>query len=199
MNILRYVTGIIKLKGDSDNTRIGNVSDRLKVSNRNIPENVLVHIDRRFSNGGSTDMGVDGSLSPQDFTFGPPAGQTWYVENLQVLVIDSGTTGPNDFGAINDGVNNGFQILQEIDSVEYELGNFQNNASLSLCFAQSSFASSTQNGWYDSRNFYQGVKDFNNMITLSGDDGDQLIARVRDNLTGLDNFIMVGRAYRILS
>ena len=183
------------ITGGTDETEIGNVSDSLKVNVTNQGVNSLstdprppfniVQITKKCLNGSSDDMTVNGSYTPQSFAAGPPAGQIWYITSISLIIIDSGTTDFNDFGAISC-LSNGLQLLQEINSTEYELGNFQDNADMGIAFSDSPLVPAATAGWFDQNDLFLGTMVFDVPITLNGNDGDQIIFRVRDNLNGIE-------------
>lgn len=195
------------ITGATDETEIGNVSDSLKVNVTNNDDDALkvdprppfnvIYIDDLFANGSSTSMVVNGSSTSQDFEIGPPAGQIWYVDAISIIITDSGSTDVVDFGAISGGLSNGVQLIQEINSTEYVIGNYTNNAALSGAFIQQQVLSS-DSGWFDSSDFFHGSKEFKPQIILNGDDGDKLIFRIRDDIRGLNNFKATVKAWRKL-
>lgn len=173
------------------------------VEQRNIDQK-YVWRDARFSNGSTTNLDLNGSSTPQDFTFGPPSGEVWYVRFVSILILDPGSPDVDDFGSIGGGLTNGMQFVQQIDNVEYELGNFKDNGALSLCFTDSAYstpASEDGVGWLDEDDCFLGQKIFDPPIRLDGDadgGGDKMIFRIRDNLNAIQRLQAVGRAYRLL-
>lgn len=168
-----------------------------------IPLCRTVQICESFTNGTNRSMNVNGSSTSQDFTVGPPAGQIWYCHSITIFIVASGSTDFDDFGAIGGGLSNGVQLIQSIDSTEYVYSNFQNNEQLGNCFKEDIMFSSTAGedtrGWFDEPDLYKGTATFRAPIELRGDDGDQLIFRIRDNITNLIEFTASGHFWRELS
>jgi hypothetical protein len=134
-------------------------------------------------NGGSQDMTVDGSTTPVDFTYTvtgiSPA--RWYRNfiDLQDGAVDFL---PENFGAINNGLTNGVDIIVVKDGVETVLENWKTNMDISMtCY---DFTSPYRAGSYIGR--WTIERDIGNPITLYPNDG--LIIRIKDNLTALDAF-----------
>ena len=183
-----------------DGEDIGRVGDALKVASVEVEDNeqTVLWVDKRFTNGSNFNMDVNGSSTPQDFTFGPPSGQIWFVNDIQIIILDPGSPDIDDFGSIGGGLNNGVQLIQQINSTEYELGNFADNGSLSLCFADSAYSTSAAEdgiGWLDEDDMFMGIKKLSKPIRLNGTNGDKLIFRIRDNLNAIQRFQAVARAW----
>lgn len=211
-----FVTGIKdddnrdkKIKGDTDDTLIGNTGDCLNVQVCNddisidpAPASVILWIDNSFLNGSNENLDVNGSSTTQNFLFGPPSGQVWYVEEVSIVILDPGTSDIDDFGSISGGLTNGLQLLAEISSTEYEIGNYQNNGTLSLGFANHAVFGQTTGeggaGWFDEDDAFMGVQKFRKPVCLNGTNGDQLIFRVRDNLNNIQRIKASAKAWRKL-
>lgn len=198
-----------KIEGGTDATLIGNVGDRLKVISQEDdddafvvdpkPPGQIVWIDRRFANGSNENLDVNGAGTAQDFTFGPPSGQVWYVRYVSLLILDPGSPDVDDFGSIGGGLSNGLQFIQKINSVEYQLGNFRDNGALTLCFTDSPVFGTANGengqGWLDEDDTFLGTKSLDPPVKLNGDNGDEMIVRVRDNLNAVQRLQLVGRAW----
>lgn len=164
----------------------------------------LVHVDGRLTNASSTDMTVNGSSTAVDFVAGPPAGQIWYVSQISILIDDVGSSDGTDFGSITGGLTNGVQVIQDVSSTEYVLTNMQDNHDLALCFSQHPLlpirpgGEGSAAGFLDGENIYMGTKNIEPYVKLVGDNSDQLIFRVRDNLTTVGSLEAMFRAWRKL-
>jgi hypothetical protein len=144
-------------------------------------------------NGGSESLKVDGATTPLEFTYGPSAGEVWKVESLSVFISDAGSTSPEKFGAILGGLTNGLQIIHRVGSTDHIISNCKNNMQLSLLFLNnSSFSLGSRNddGWFNEGDYFIGSKLFKEHITLIGDRGDKIVAKVQDDLTGLNRLII---------
>lgn len=150
----------------------------------------LVHGEADLKNGSSADMTVNGAVTSVDFTAGPPAGQVWYVYDIGLTIRDSGANDPDRFGAISGGLTNGVLLTQKIDSTEYDYKAFKTNLEVVNCFTMSSHFVGVGSGFVNDPNLFTGNIGIAPSIRLIGDNGDKIIARVRDDLTSLNNLLM---------
>jgi len=149
-----------------------------------IPAIAIIPKIKFLLDSGSDDMAVNGSVTPVDFIFAPGAGETFYMEFITFGIDDTGNTDPDKYGAIGGGLTNGTQVILDQNTVEHEIVNLKNNGDIieSFNFAVGSFANG---GFANFSNGFVAKMVFATNITLKGDDSDQMIIRVRDNLTGL--------------
>lgn len=163
----------------------------------NIPYCKVVYDNSHFLLGGSDDMNVNGSVTPQNFVYAPPSGQVWYVESVSIIFLDAGTPTAQEFGNITS-LTNGVRLIATIDSVEYTICHVQNNGQLTLCFLPNNYAAGVGGGWLDDQDAYAGSKVFHVPIRLNGTNGDKLTFRISDNLTGIDVFVATGNSFRVI-
>ena len=151
-----------------------------------------------LTSNGAKNMSVDGSSTSKDFTAGPAVGEIWAVKSIALLLYDKGDISLYKFGNLNS-LTNGFQILQSISSTEYEYGNYKDKSDLimSFCHGQTSFV---ENGdsFLKEKNVFCASLRLDPPLLLYGDAGDKIIGRVRDNLTGIEDFYMSLQYYRDL-
>lgn len=185
-----------KIRGGTDDTQIGNVGDRLKIDGTAVPSQNYAYITNRALNGGSDSMNVNGSVTPVDFEIAVPSGQTWYLDSLSFLIIDTGSTSPTNFGALS-ALTNGCLLINKIGGVEYNICNLKDNKDITLIF-QGGGGSPSGSSWLESTDSYYGELVLNSKVSLNGTNGDKVIFRVRDNLVGIDNLNMIGRFFRVL-
>ena len=57
----------------------------------------------------------DYSVTPETFSLGPPAGESWIVERLIVYIGDGGSFSANEYGDIAGGLTNGY-LVKVVDS-----------------------------------------------------------------------------------
>lgn len=187
----------VRIEGASDGTEIGNVNDRLKVdasfSPSVAPADKVVYQRLFLENTGSNNMAVNGSVTPVVFEYGPPANETWYIDELSFVIDDAGNNTLSYFGAINGGLSNGVLIEQVITSTNYTIVNLKNNLEVVTYFSDHSFRG-LANAYLNSVTFYTGKAELRVPITLSGANGDKIQATVRDDLTGVDD-LKVGIEY----
>lgn len=161
----------------------------------------ILPFNENLLNGSNKSMDVNGSGTAQDFTAGPGAGEIWYIQEITLFLEDPGTMDAGDFGSISGGLSNGLQLLIDVDGTEYEIANFEDNMDLETGFARipfTGFGEDGANGWMNEDDVFSGKWKFYPPISLVGDDDDQFIARVRDNLTGLSELEMRVIGYKFL-
>lgn len=181
-----FVSGLMKIKGGSDGTKIGNVGDAIRVYNVNEGELAdQSYVDAALENGGSNDMRVDGSTTAVDFTFAPTGSQIVRIEYLSLIVQDNGNSSLDTFGAISGGLTNGMQVTYQSAGVEYDLMNCQDNADLLLHFIDGA-GSGSGGGFAANSDFFYGAARFKAPIRLQATEGDFVRVRVRDDLTSLN-------------
>lgn len=172
---------------DGAGVPIGSIGDRLKVAADIIPTGKVVHATNYLLNGSSNSMSVNGSSTPVSFTYTVPGGQTWYVQNINLFMIDGGTMDPTDFGSIA-GLTNGLLLEASVSGNLYTIGTYKNNVELATLFSSSSVGNSTTlfgtSGFLETSDIYLGSKVFKPEITLNA--GDYIRVTVRDNLTSID-------------
>lgn len=172
-----------------------NVSGTVNVST--VPYNVSVPKNAFLLNGSSSEMAVNGSSTPVEFSFTPASGETWVLSSLSILIMDSGLTLYSYFGAINSGLTNGLQLILGINGNTYEIANVKNNAELVLTFSSDSTIM-PPSGFLEVGDAYMGTFKFSAPILLSNSTGDFIKIKVRDNLTGLTTLMAKAMLHRSL-
>lgn len=146
-------------------------------------------------NGAAKSMSVNGSVTPQSFSYSPGTGSV-QVNAITIVIRDEGNSALSNFGAIS-ALNNGLQIKVNISGVEATLFNIKDNADMCAFFSEKCFGSSavlsllgitTPVGFGASNNIFCGEIDFNRPILLT--DSDSITAYVRDNLSAIDTLNM---------
>ena len=134
-------------------------------------------------NVASQDMAVNGSITPVDFkyTVGGFSTAKW---NRAFIDLQDGAQNfdPADFGAISNGLTNGVDIVVVKDGVEEVVENWKTNMDISMTMYN--FDSPFKVGAYVGR--WTILSDIGGPITLFP--GDEIIARVQDDLLALDAF-----------
>ncbi len=161
-----------------------------------------VYLDATLRAGSSQDMGVDGSSVPVTYLWAPPAGEVWMVDQIRIYIEDPGGANPSGFGAMEDPLANGLQVLWSISAVEYEQSNLADNVDVVMAFQQLTTwggggDDDDESGWFDS-GVLVGVSDLVGSVRLDGAVADAVLARVRDDLTKIKGLRMSIRAWRVL-
>lgn len=200
-SILRVVRGIVKLRGGTDNTVIGNVGDRLKVE-ATVPvtpeESVMYHFKFLADSGGATDLNVDGSTTPVTFTLGPAFtgdSRDWVLDHFIIQIDDNGNVTSQDLGAIAGGITNGVLIRMKINGITHTFYNIKNNLDVLGVFGNEGTLQNTGSGFVTG-NFYQGALGFiDPKMTLFASSSDEVTIQVRDDLTGLTRLRFAAHYY----
>lgn len=154
---------------------------------------------------GPTDhlLSVLGSLgSPVDFEWGPEADQVMIVSSISTLLLDEGTMAANVFGSLATPLTNGVEILTRINGVERRIAILVDNVCLALCFFNGNMGiggGAGLDGFLDTNDVASSQRPASYPITLNGNNGDKIIARVQDDLTDVDIFRMQVNAREVIS
>jgi len=137
--------------------------------------------------GGSSDMNIDGSVTPVEFSFTSPPGETWNIIGISVVLTDMGTMDPTDFGAINGGLTNGVDFEVQTNGILENLGGAQNNLDLALLGVGPGFTKfDSSTGFMSTADIFLTERAFPKEMILFP--GDFFKVRINDDLTGL-NFL----------
>lgn len=149
-----------------------------------------------LADNGVTNAAVSATLgAPRNFRWSPPAGQTWYIESLTILVNDNASFPNNGFGAVAALVN-GVQINLQSKGQVTSVLNLQNNYDIIKSFTNDSF-SSVSTALLSTDRTYRGTLSFDNRITLRGDASDYIELKVRDNLSQLTGLFLTAKVWRV--
>lgn len=188
------------IKGGTDDTNIGNVSDRLKVESAKVavPQTKIMYKMVHLTQGASTtNMNVNGSSVNVNYDFTPGSGETWYLDCMRIYLFDTGSTTHTAFGAIGGGLANGLDILIRSNGTEYELMKLKDNADIIKSFSNYPVIPPTS-GFMEASDCYLGSMCFPYPITLQNSTSDYVRAKVRDNLTALDFLEILAMVWRTI-
>lgn len=159
-----------------------------------------------LTNGGSKNLNVNGSLTPQTFTYSPGAGNIAIVTGLTCLLQDEGTTSFNKFGAIT-ALTNGITVQITIGGVSTIWATIKDNADLCTRFnTNNQFGNSavlsvlgivTAQGFGGSNNVFAGIFRFPSEYTVTLSDSDSISVTINDNLTAIDSFQMAVNVVKV--
>ena len=157
-----------------------------------IPSREFRYITPRFLNSGSRNMGVDASGGDIDFVMGPPNNQIWFIEFVTLFILDPGDMDFSSFGSLAGlPVDNGLLLLENIVGNEEIICNIMDNLDIEQCFFGSKprplAPGSSDPGFLNDPDIGSGQMEFKANIVLDGSTGDQLIFRVRANLSSIQH------------
>lgn len=110
-----------KIVGATDGTEIGNVGDALKVSATMSEGDVTARIIEFFEeSGGSSDMLVDGSVTPADFLINPSATKERFINAIRFDIEGHGIKFGNFFSQ-NSPLTNGVLVTIRSNNSEIDL------------------------------------------------------------------------------
>ncbi len=186
----------IVIKGATDGTQVGNFSDKAKVASHLHPEPLFDVLYKKvyLLNGSSRLMNVNGSVTPQNFSFAPADGETWYIESLAIFLEDNGTLASGSFGA-GAALTNGILLQVQSKGISLELAKITTNADLSMVFSSTLLTSALGDGFGDTKDLFGGMTSFQTPIKLTGST-DYVRFAIQDNLTILDRFIAMVTLWR---
>lgn len=157
-----------------------------QVSSIPVESSTFIWFSSHLKNGGSFEANVDGSSTPVDFTAGPGAGKVWYVTRLAFSILDNGSMSNGSFGVLSALGDPGLEFFIKRNSVEHRIVRVRDNFELSSEFTSDSFSPSGGAGFMNEDDFFKGDMIFPSFVKLDGDNGDQVIMRVNDDLTAID-------------
>ncbi len=136
--------------------------------------------------GGSTDLNVDGSVTPVEYTVAPVGSDVLYLSGISIWLEDKGTWVKDAFGAL-PGLTNGVLFELGRDTTFTSLGNFQNNFDIASSFNGGQAISLKDISGEIAIIGTQPLEQ-KRYIRLDGSNNDSIRITVRDDLIGLDNF-----------
>lgn len=186
--------------GGTDNTAIGNTADRIKVDSDTNPTpdvNITYQVNSLL-NGAVANMAVNGSVTPQNFSWTPGGSDDiWYVEAVSFLIFaSSGTLTVNGFGTGASPLTNGLDLHITQLGTDRVAASLKTNADLTLTFKDHPLQTATT-GLFGSTAVFLGEIVFHQPLVLRQANADTIFLRVRDNLSGIANSIQARvRAWR---
>lgn len=195
--LYKYVTGVVRLRGATDNTQIGNVADRLKVIQPPFKSVDTVPFFEFLKNGANESLVINGATTPQLYSYAPTtANDVWYLYGLSIFIQDNGTPDPDEFGSLGSALTNGLLIQARSKGAVYDISNCKTNMCLGLAFTEHQMIPPA--GWYNNSDSFTGEMLFKEPIKLQQSTGDYVRATVRDNLKNLDNFRIKAKCYKVI-
>lgn len=128
----------------------------------------------------------DGGLGSRDFIIAPPANEVYELARVLVYIEDTVGVSAEKYGNITAGLTNGITFIHKNGGVEYDLMDgdvIKSNADWAReCYDAQLLAWGSGNQMVTVRWTFSksGIP-----IKLEGDQGDQLIVRINDDLSGL--------------
>lgn len=133
---------------------------------------------------GNTEMNVNGSVTPVEFTFIAQPNRSISINKLGFLVSDTGNTNFTNYGSLSGPLLNGVTLFTIIDGVEIPLTPvLKTTADFFGIGALAQFVELS--GSSRLANYTFSLFDYSDGIILDGDNGDILGIRINDDLTGL--------------
>lgn len=136
---------------------------------------------------GSSDMAVNGSITPVEFLIKPPAGKVYILKRMNVVALAASWARADQYGGI--ALTNGMRILIRNDSItkfEYTLQNKILNWADWGRLAGSDVPTSGGVGHDALVVRWTFAKGTGKDIELVGDQGDELVVIIQDNLSPLE-------------
>jgi hypothetical protein len=181
------------IEGGTDGTKIGNVSDALKVNiassgfDPDLSKDWMVY--RAYcKRAGSTNLVVNASLgAPQDFDYSP-ATATEYVTGVTLLLLDTGAMTYDKFGVLA-GLTNGCLVSIRSKGTDYQIHDdaLKSNETL-LSFSNDRLLGPTGGGIFSSDDWILTTFQCSKPVKIQQSTSDYVRVRIRDNLTGIDLF-----------
>lgn len=200
----RQVQQITAIRGTTDSTVVSqDVSlhdhngnqfsslNPLQVRNNPSPLVDVIYKTNKMLNGSSQAMNVDGSVTPQNFSFTSGIGETWYLEELHLLMSDSGSNNIDEFGNLagilggSGSLTNGLLLQIQSKGVAQDYTNLIDNGDIATAF---DIIWSPPNGsaFLNDVNSVICVLKFQVPIKIQNSTSDYVRWVVRDNISGID-------------
>lgn len=146
-----------------------------------------------LTNGGSSDMAVDGSVTPVEFVTQPPTGKRWYVHTLDIIIEDN-SMNFSKFGGLPALTNGVDFFAKQNGAAEALLGNIKRNGDFYI-FANDAFIESSTTDLLVAHIRTR----INTGTTFKLDDSNSefMKAVVNDDLLGIDVFQVLIRGYEV--
>jgi len=144
--------------------------------------------------GGSSDLNVDGSVTPVTFSAAPPTGKKWFIQSV-TLVLEDASINFTKFGGIPGGLTNGIEIrVKEGGLAEATLGTFKTNGDFHVFTTDIRIDSAAT----DFLTVNANIKE-NTGTTLEIADANSEIFKiiVNDDLTTLDRFNVLIKGFEV--
>jgi len=180
---------------ESDRSRSNQLAQNTVIANGRLNAGPKTHSIVLPDDAGSTDMNVDGSAAPIDFIASVPQGEKWNLYSFGLGIQDGGTASRVDFGNGPELVN-GIDLIITLNSVEHIIANFKSNMGIAFLFTATVLGSSKQ--FIDDDNLFAGEYKINPEIELIGDNNDNIIYRINDNLTQIDFIRSAIKYWRVI-
>lgn len=138
---------------------------------------------------GDHDMAVDGSAVTQEFHIAPPAGVEWDIVRIMFHIEDSTLMDDGKFGG-GSALTNGI-VLQVRNGITKNIFNVKTNGEFAERAHDRTYVSKPPAGTGHAMNVRRtfGGQNKNGVtIRLGGDDADELVIMIQDNLLFLDHF-----------
>lgn len=158
-----------------------------------VPHETYSHYLRYLLNGSSSDQNVDGSVTPVDFA--TTAATRSLIASFDIVIVARNLGSVLDYGIISGGLTNGLQIIKKVGVTETVFFNIRRLVE---------FAHPSTSGSYQAISLKSNATEDLIIVSIILKDpvimqtGDQLIMRVRDNLTEVTSGIAYQRATVLL-
>jgi len=152
--------------------------------------------------GVTSDLTVDGSVTPVDAFIGPPVFGDLYLTTANVLIADTGALSLNRFGSINGGLANGIGFFIETENERLNLSvslktnfDFIRVGTLTVGTGGKSDAYQLASTDTSNNDGYNPVLDFTKVspvgIRLRADTQDKLGILISDDISGVATFNII--------
>lgn len=143
---------------------------------------------------GTTDMSIDGSITPVDFYIQPPIGEKWYVSRWILYLQDEKGFDVTKWGS-NGTLTNGVKLFIERDGVETQTGGaFTTNGDVAA--ATYDMALHTFGSADDIIVARLAFTEMGACVELNGTTNDKLIVRISDNLSSVSKQTVQAQGFK---
>lgn len=149
--------------------------------------------------GGSENLNVDGSITPQIYRFAPAAGEIWFLNKLTTMIADPGNTSYLNFGS-GAALINGVLIEVKSKGILHQIANIKTNAEMTIVFSGGNVESTGgvigSGTWLNESDLFSANFAFFVPVILQNSTADYIQVTIRDNLSTIDLFKMWFTAFK---
>jgi hypothetical protein len=188
------VTTGYDLEINSSNEALVHDQDLLTVAEGLKPTHPGPFFNEFLENGGSSDLNVDGSSTPVDFTLSPPSGKIYHIHKVLIGIEDT-SINHDKFGGITGGLTNGILFKVKENGTERDLipVALKKNAGFYVVAFDVTISSSTTDILVARWDF----SDSGTTLKLQDSTSDYLKLTVQDDLTTITQFKVLVQGYEV--
>lgn len=177
-----------KLYGDTGHVAEVTDENRLKVESLAVGQSVNKgdYINVHLRDNGNKDLNVNGSITPVEFSAGPPAGKKWFIARM-IIVMEDNSMNWKKFAGISGGLTNGLDIEYSEGGVMKDLLDGE-PIKTNLDFIEQCYDTEIDSENTDIIRVRWTFSKSGTFLQMNNTHADKMLIRVNDNLSSVDYF-----------